>query len=107
MSAPSVRILFLVFLGKHRLKSPTMQGEGDHIGGGEPLVRERGEQAFGDHAFAGLADAVLFRACRMGSHDHAAAAARRAHRDIGAVGEGSHQGAFRAADVGIGRQVEP
>ena len=33
--APAIGILFLVFIGKSRLKGPTMQIQLDHIGSGE------------------------------------------------------------------------
>ncbi len=33
--APAIRVLFLVFIGKSRLKGPTMQIQLDHIGSGE------------------------------------------------------------------------
>jgi hypothetical protein len=43
----------------------------------------------------------------MGRHHHARAWAFWPHRDIRAVVEGAHQGTFRAAEVGIGRQMQP
>ena len=42
----------------------------------------------------------------MGRHHHAAAAALWPYRDIRAVVERAHQGAFRATEGGIGGQVE-
>jgi hypothetical protein len=107
MTAPAIRVLVVIVLGKHRFTRATMQGECHDIGGGEPLVWKLGEKAFGDHARAGLADAALFLGSQVRSHHDAAAAARRAHRDIGAVGERAHPGAFRATERGIGGHVEP
>ena len=94
-------------IGKQRFKSATMQGESHGIRGGEPILREMGEKEFVDHTLAGATDAAFFLGRRMGRHHDAAAAARLAHRDIGAVVESAHQGAFRATEVGIGGQVEP
>ena len=107
MTAPAIRVLFVIFIGKGRFKSATMQVECHDIGGGEPILREMGEKEFVDHAFAGATDAALFLGRQVGSHHDAAAAARLPHRDIGAVVERAHQGAFRATEVGIGGQVEP
>ena len=58
MRAPSVCLLFLIFIGKHWLKGPAMEIQSDNSGGSEPLLREIGEKEFVDHAFSGLADAV-------------------------------------------------
>jgi hypothetical protein len=107
MRAPSVCLLFLIFIGKHWLKGPTMEIQSDNIGGSEPLLRERGEKEFVNHAFSGLADAALLRASRVGGYYHATMAALWSYRDVGAVVERSHERAFRATEVGIGRQVEP
>jgi hypothetical protein len=38
-----------------------MQIQRNHIGGGEPVLREPGKKEFVDHALAGLTDAALFR----------------------------------------------
>jgi hypothetical protein len=76
MTAPAIRVLFVIFIGKQRGTRATMQVEGQHIGGGEPLLREMGEKEFVDHALAGVTDAALFLGCQVGSHDDAAAAAR-------------------------------
>jgi len=55
------------------------------------------------HAFSGLADAALLLRSRGSGYYHAAMAALWPYRDIGAVVERSHQRAFRATEVGIGR----
>jgi hypothetical protein len=107
MRAPSVCPLFLIFIGKHWLKSPAMEIQSDNIGGSEPRLRKIGEKEFVDHAFAGLADAALLLRCRVGGYYHAAMAALWSYRDIGAVVERSHERAFWTTEVGIGRQVEP
>src|SRR5271167_8789 len=87
MTAPAIGVLFVIFIGKHRFKSATMQVECHDIGGGEPILREMGEKEFVDHALAGVTDAALFLGSQVGSHHDAAAAARLPHRDIGAVVE--------------------
>src|SRR5437764_1199625 len=107
MTAPAIRVLFLVFISQHRFKSATMQVECHDIGGGEPILRQMGEKEFVDHALAGVTDAALFLGSQVGSHHDAAAVALWPHRDTGAVVERAHQGAFRATEVGIGGQVEP
>ncbi len=107
MTAPAIGVLFVIFIGKQRGTRATMQVEGHHIGGGEPLLRQMGEKEFVDHALAGAPDAALFLGRQVGSHDDTAAAALGPHRDIGAVVESAHEGAFRATEVGMGGQVEP
>jgi hypothetical protein len=102
MTTPAVRVLFVIFIGKQRFKSATMQVEGHDIRGGEPILREMGEKEFVDHTLACATDAAFFLGSRMGRHHDAAAAALWPHRDIGAVVESAHQGAFRATEVGIG-----
>jgi len=107
MATPAIRVDLLVFIGKQRFKSATMQVECYDIGGGESILREKSEKEFVDHALAGVTDAALFPESRVGSHHDATAAARLAHRDIEAVVERAHQGAFRATEVGIRGQVQP
>ncbi len=83
-----------------------MQVECHHIGGGERLLRQLGEKEFVDHALAGVTDAALCLASRVGGHHDAAAVALWPHRDIGAVVELPHQATFRAAELLVGRQVQ-
>src|SRR5205823_14141810 len=49
-----------VFRGSHRFKGTTMQGEGQHIRGGERILRQMSEKELVDNAFAGVTDAALF-----------------------------------------------
>jgi hypothetical protein len=72
MTAPAIRVLFVIFIGKHWFKSATMQVEGHDIGGGEPILREMGEKEVVDHALAGATDAALFLGRQVASHDDAA-----------------------------------
>jgi predicted exporter len=60
MTAPAVRVLFVIFIGKQRGTRATMQVECHDIGGGEPILREMGEKEFVDHALAGVTDAAFF-----------------------------------------------
>src|SRR5438105_2025432 len=83
-----------------------MQGEGQHIRGGERLLREMSEKELVDNAFAGVTDAALFLGSRMGSHHDAAAYALWPHSDIGAVVELSHQATFRATELLISREMQ-
>jgi len=106
MTAPAIRVLFVIFIGKGRFKSATMQVECHDIGGGEPILREMGEKEFVDHAFAGATDAALFRGLRVGGHHDAAAHALWPHRDIGAVVELAHHATLRTAELLVGRQVQ-
>src|SRR5205823_12937513 len=73
---PPVWVLLLVFRGSHRFKGTTMQGEGQHIRGGERILRQMSEKELVDNAFAGVTDAALFLGSRMGGHHDAAAYTR-------------------------------
>ena len=53
MADPAVGVLFLVFIGKDRLKSPAMQVEGDDIGSSESALRQIGEEEFVDQGRRG------------------------------------------------------
>src|SRR5438270_8882078 len=48
-------------------KAPQGLVEGQHIAGGERLLREMREKELVDNAFAGVTDAALFLGSRMGS----------------------------------------
>ena len=89
---PPVWVLLLVFRGSHRLKGTTMQGEGQHIRGGERILRQMSEKELVDNAFAGVTDAALFLGSRMGGHHDAAAHARLSPQ--------RHRGSRRAAALG-------
>ena len=69
-------------------------------------MREKSEKEFVDHALAGVTNAAPFLGSQVGSYHDATAAARLPYRDIRAVVERAHQGAFRATEGGIGGQVE-
>src|SRR5438105_945725 len=58
MTAPAIRVALLVFIGKQRFKSATMQVKCDDIGGGEAILREKSEKEFVDHALAGVTNAA-------------------------------------------------
>ncbi len=60
MTTPAIRVLLLIFIGKHRFKGATMQVERHNIRGGERVLREVGEKEFVDHPLAGATDAALF-----------------------------------------------
>jgi hypothetical protein len=107
MTTPAVGVDLLVFIGEYCFKGTTMQIQCDHIRSGKCVLRELGEKQFVDHALASVTDAALFLGSQVGSHDDAARHTRLSHRDIRAVVEGAHQGAFRATEMGIGGQVEP
>ena len=83
-----------------------MQVKCDDIGGGEAILREKSAKEFVGHALAGVTHAAPFLGSQVGSYHDATAAARLPHRDIRAVVERAHQGAFRATEGGIGGQVE-
>jgi hypothetical protein len=84
-----------------------MQIPRDDIGSGERFLRPVCDEKFGDDALASDADPAFHWPCGMGRHHQAAAATRWPYRDIRAVVEGAHQSTFRAAEVGIGGEVQP
>src|SRR5258708_2540347 len=79
---PAVGVLFLVFIGKDRLKSPAMQVEGDDIGSSKSALRQIGEEEFVDETRAGETNPALLLRSRMGRHHHPAALSRWPHRHI-------------------------
>ena len=56
MRNPAVRVLFLIFIGKHRFKGPAMQVEIKHISGREGVWRDGGEELFIDRPVPQCAD---------------------------------------------------
>src|SRR5258708_24646852 len=106
VTTPAVGVLFLVFIGKDRFKSATMQVEGDDIGSGESALGKIREEEFIDDTRAGDTDWALPRVRRMGCHHHAAALSRWPHRHIRTIVERAHQITFRAYELLIGWQVQ-
>jgi hypothetical protein len=78
MRTPAVGVLLPVFIGTQRGTRATMQGEGQHIGGRERVLRQMGKKEFVDHALAGVTNAALFLGRRLGGHHDTAAHARYA-----------------------------
>jgi hypothetical protein len=56
MRNPAVRVLFLIFIGKHRFKGTPMQVEIKHISGSEGVWRDGSEELFIDRPVAQRAD---------------------------------------------------
>ena len=48
MRNPAIRVLFLIFIGEHGFKGPSMQVEIEHISGSEGGWRDGGEELFID-----------------------------------------------------------
>lgn len=46
---PTIRVLFLIFVGENGLKGPTMPGQIEHVFGAERRSRQGRDEPFGDH----------------------------------------------------------
>ena len=106
VTTPAVGVLLLVFIGKSRGVSPTMQIERDDIGGSERLLRQVREEQLVDDALSGEADATLLLGSWMGRHYNAKAEPCWSHRHVRAVVERAHQPTFRVCELLIGGKLE-
>src|SRR5215469_11424883 len=106
MRAPAIWVLFVILIGKLRLKGATMQIDLDDIGGGERVLRQRSEEEFVDDTGPREANRTLLFAGRMGGYHHATWRTLGTHQHLWAVVEAAHHLAFRALLKLIGRQVQ-
>jgi hypothetical protein len=61
MATPAVWVQLLIFVDQCRFKGTAMQIERDHIGGGEPALRQIRQEQFIDHTTAGDSDPTFHR----------------------------------------------
>ncbi len=83
-----------------------MQIQLDHVGGGERVLRQVGEDEFIDDACTCDADRAFLLPGRMGSHDHPAGYPFWSHRYLRAIVETAHRLTFGTVLELIGRQVQ-
>src|SRR6266516_5938814 len=106
MTTPAVRILLLVFIGKDGGVSTTMQVECHHVGGGERLLREIGQEQFVDNSGAFDAHPALRFPGWMGCHDDITPLSLWSYSYVRTIVERAHQGTFRAAKLLIGGKMQ-
>ena len=106
MATPAIWVDLLILVRKRGLEGPSMQIQRDDIGSGERFLRYVCEEEFVDDACTYDADTAFHWPFGMGRHYHTAATPLWPYRDIWTVVEGAHQGTFRAAEVGIGGEVQ-
>jgi hypothetical protein len=92
--APTIGVLFVVFICQSRLKGAAMQIQLDDIGGGKPLLWQCGEEEFVDDTRTRDANRTLFLAGRMGGHNHATPHALGPYRNLRAIVEAAHDLTF-------------
>src|SRR5260370_24953600 len=95
VAAPTIRVEFLILIGKRRFKGATMQVHFDDIGGREPLLPQSGKEEFVHDTRPRDANGTLLLTLRMSRDDHTAREALRANQHCWAVIEASHALAFR------------
>ena len=106
MTAPTVGVLFQVFIGKRSFKGSPMQVEGHHIGRGEGTLGQLREEQFVDDAVAEESDLALRLPSGMGRDHHPTACARWPDGHLFAVVQGAHEGTFRTAELLISCQMQ-
>src|SRR5512135_3432846 len=107
VTTPAVGIKLVVFIAESWLEGATMQIQLDHIGDGESLRWQVGEEEFVDCTRPRHANGTLLLARRMSCDHHAAAAALWSHWDVGAIVEAARHLTFRATLLSIRRQMQP
>jgi hypothetical protein len=106
VAAPAIGVEFLILIRKCRFKGAAMQIQFNDIAGGEPLLRQSGEEEFVDDAPSREANRTLLLARRMGRDDQAAQHAFRADWHGWTVIEATHDLAFWALLLLIRRQLQ-
>src|SRR6266700_94216 len=106
MAAPTIGVLFFVFICWRRFKGAAMQIQLDDIAGGKRLLWQGGEEEFVDDARTRDAHWALLLASGMSCHDHAAPYALRPHRHVWTVVEAAGDLAFWALLGLIGGQMQ-
>src|SRR5437588_8848441 len=95
VGAPTVCVLFFVFIGKDRLKTAPVQVQIKHIGGRKGSWRQTGKEEFIHDSIARGANASRGRCCRMSSNDDAYARSCARYDHIQTVEEGTGRPSFR------------
>jgi len=95
VTAPTIGVDLLIFVGKRRFKGAAMQVQFDHVTGGKRLLRQVGEEEFVNNACTRDANGALLLGGGMGGHHHAAEDAERSDRHVWAIVEGALDLALR------------
>ena len=95
LTAPAIRVLFSILIGKSRLKGATMEVQFHHVRSRETLLGQAAEEEFVDDAFPRNANPALLFGSLVSCDDDAAMNAFRPYRHIWAVVETTHDQAFR------------
>src|SRR5437016_2104153 len=89
MRAPAVRVLFLILISEHGLKSPAMQVEGHDISRSKCLLWQGGVEQFVDRLATRGADFRRGFSRWMCGDDHSCARSRRGQEEIRTIKEGA------------------
>jgi hypothetical protein len=107
MTTPTVRLLFLVFVGKRIFKRAAMQVQGHDITGGKGVLRQgRVEQFVDDSITRHSHSTLLAYRCPMGGNHNPAWLLLRTQSQVWTIVERSYDPALRMGEVLIGRQVQ-
>src|SRR6266496_1371838 len=107
MTAPTIRILLTIFIGKCVFKRTAMQIERHHISSSEGFLWQGGQEQLIDDPIALDAHPRLFQSCRMSRHHDATALSIGPHSHLWAVIERPDVCTFRTAELLIGRKGKP
>jgi len=109
VTTPAIRLLFLVFIFQSGFKSAAMQVKRHHIGGGEGVPGQIGEEEFIDHSVADEPYLpFLFRLCWgwMSCHNDAHKWSALVQALIWTIVERAADPTFRAVQLLVSRQVQ-
>src|SRR5581483_11435519 len=95
----------LILVCQERLKGTSVQLQVNDIAGGEGVLWQVREEAFGDDPCACYPHRALFLPCRMRGDDHATGHAIGSHWEVWAIGEAARHLAFGTLLERIRRQV--
>jgi len=87
MRHPAIGILFLIFIGEHRLKGPSMQVEIKHVGGTEGVWWDGGKELLRDRAVVQRPDGRWGGTDRMSGQEQAHPRPGGREWNIQAIGE--------------------
>src|SRR5438128_12304592 len=101
MRTPAIRILFLILIGEHGLKSATMQVQLHDIGGGEGTNRQCRKEEFIDDVVASRSDGSSPARGGMRGHNDAAPLAGGTHWTTRKIEEDTLRTAFLWRDLRV------
>jgi len=87
MRHPAIGILFLIFIGEHRLKGPSMQVEIKHVGGTEGVWWDGRKELLRDRAVVQRPDGRWGGSGQTRSQEHAHPRPGRREGNIQTIGE--------------------